>query len=256
MFKNLDWWFDSHLWVTDGGKIEAKYTSRAAELYRQLFSKEVNQTVNGLSHVDATGTSKENEVADKLEASEHTASPKVPSHPVTSTLKKPFGARKGSKTGGLGAQKLTTKVESTGSSTNASATPSIGSSFPSRFEYVESMQSAEPNSGGTQLLNHVSPLKSSSFYVVLEWIVESRKCQETNEAQLKFSNAKSISSTQFFGDQNKASDASSQISFSTSISIADLFGHNTDDPSLDLSATDLMNRISILVLLHLPNSSR
>ncbi|KAL4200102.1 hypothetical protein AMTRI_Chr03g54690 [Amborella trichopoda] len=39
------------------------------------------------------------------------------------------------------------------------------------------MLSSEPNSGGTQLLNHVSPLKSSSFYAVLEWTVESRKWQ-------------------------------------------------------------------------------
>ncbi|KAL4200099.1 hypothetical protein AMTRI_Chr03g54720 [Amborella trichopoda] len=119
MFKNLDWWFDSYLWVTDGGKIEAKYTSRAAELYRQLFSKEVaksltddlssprsplasqaNQTVNGLSHV-----------ADKHEAPKVTTSPNAPSHPVTGTIKMPIGARKGSMTGGLGAQKLTTKVE-------------------------------------------------------------------------------------------------------------------------------------------------
>lgn len=34
--------------------------------------------------------------------------------------------------------------------------------------------------------------------------------QETDEARKKFSNAKSISSSQFFGDQNK--DAESQVS--------------------------------------------
>ena len=32
--------FKQHGW-TDGGQIEAKYTSRAAELYNQLLSKEV-----------------------------------------------------------------------------------------------------------------------------------------------------------------------------------------------------------------------
>ncbi|XP_006838593.2 probable ADP-ribosylation factor GTPase-activating protein AGD8 [Amborella trichopoda] len=282
--------FKQHGW-TDGGKIEAKYTSRAAELYRQLLSKEVaksltedptsprsplaspaNQTVNGLSHVKLTGTSKENEATDKHEAPEVTASPKAPSHPVTSTIKKPIGARKGSKTGGLGARKLTTKPSESlydqkpeepalvvSSSTNASAAPSFGSSFPSRFEYVESMQSAEPNSGGTQVLNHVSPPKSSSFFADFGMDSGIKKkpssayskvqVEETNEAQQKFSNAKSISSAQFFGDQSKASDASAQISLqkfssSTSISSADLFGHNMDDPSLDLSASDLINRIS------------
>ncbi|KAL4200110.1 hypothetical protein AMTRI_Chr03g54750 [Amborella trichopoda] len=198
MFKNLDWWFDSYLWVTDGGNIEARYTSRAAELYQQLLSKEV---------------------ADKHEASEVTASPKVPSHPVTSTIKMPIGARKGSKTGGIGAQKLTTKVELTGSSTNASATPSIGSLFPSRFEYVVSMPSSVPNFGGTQLLNHVSPLKSSSLYAVLELTVESRKWQVPLTP--KFS--------------------------STSISIADLFGHNTDDPSTS-SLAKLIPIDTILVI--------
>lgn len=70
--------------------------------------------------------------------------------------------------------------------------------------------------------------------------------QEGNEARQKFSNAKSISSAQFFGDQNRASEA--QISLekytgSTSISSADLFGRENDS-GLDLTAADLINRIS------------
>ncbi|KAK7256155.1 hypothetical protein RIF29_29590 [Crotalaria pallida] len=36
--------FKQHGW-TDGGKIEAKYTSRAAELYKQILSKEVAKSV-------------------------------------------------------------------------------------------------------------------------------------------------------------------------------------------------------------------
>lgn len=36
--------------------------------------------------------------------------------------------------------------------------------------------------------------------------------QETNEARQKFSNAKSISSAQFFGDQNKANELDTQAS--------------------------------------------
>ncbi|RWW14547.1 hypothetical protein GW17_00021671 [Ensete ventricosum] len=74
--------------------------------------------------------------------------------------------------------------------------------------------------------------------------------QEGNEARQKFSNAKSISSAQFFGDQNRASEA--QISLekytgSSSISSADLFGRE-DDSGLDLTAADLINRISFQVL--------
>ncbi|KAL4200106.1 hypothetical protein AMTRI_Chr03g54740 [Amborella trichopoda] len=203
MFKNLDWWFDSHLWVTDGGKIEAKYISRAAELFRQLFSKEANQTVNGLSHVNFTGTSKENEVADKLEAPKVTTSPKAPSHPFTGTIRTAHWCKKGN------------------SSTNASATRSFGSLFPSRFEYVESMQSAEAKSGGTQLLNHVSPLKSSSFFT--DFGMDS-------------------------GIKKKPSSTCIKVQSSTSISSADLFGHNMDDPILDFT-TSLAKLISIDTLL-------
>nr|AFK43954.1 unknown [Lotus japonicus] len=36
--------FKQHGW-TDGGKIEAKYTSRAAELYKQILSKEVAKSM-------------------------------------------------------------------------------------------------------------------------------------------------------------------------------------------------------------------
>ena len=36
--------FKQHGWI-DGGKIEAKYTSRAAELYRQILSKEVAKSM-------------------------------------------------------------------------------------------------------------------------------------------------------------------------------------------------------------------
>lgn len=45
------------------------------------------------------------------------------------------------------------------------------------------------------------PLLMSNYYQV----------QETDEARKKFSNAKSISSAQFFGDHNKAHDMDSQV---------------------------------------------
>lgn len=38
------------------------------------------------------------------------------------------------------------------------------SSFPSRFEYVESIQSGGTGPGGGQVINHVAPPKASSFF--------------------------------------------------------------------------------------------
>lgn len=112
--------FKQHGWI-DGSKVEAKYTSRAAELYKQLLSKEVSKSVvedlsfpespvksqqapfsNG--HVKTSMPSKES----SFEKEEVVAvpSPKVATYPT----KKPTGARKIGKTGGLGARKLTSKV--------------------------------------------------------------------------------------------------------------------------------------------------
>jgi len=39
-----------------------------------------------------------------------------------------------------------------------------GPSPTSRFEYVENVQSSELNSGGSHVMSHVSPPKSSSFF--------------------------------------------------------------------------------------------
>lgn len=119
--------FKQHGW-NDGGKIEAKYTSRAAELYRQLLSKEVAKSmaeeaglpsspVASLSAQAASGPPdvKNNEIAKdnaygKQEAQEISASSKASQTVFSSTVKKPLGAKKPGKTGGLGARKLTTKV--------------------------------------------------------------------------------------------------------------------------------------------------
>ncbi|XP_077237609.1 putative ADP-ribosylation factor GTPase-activating protein AGD8 isoform X2 [Tasmannia lanceolata] len=281
--------FKQHGW-SDGGKIEAKYTSRAAELYRQLLSKEVAKsfaedivspsspafsqsmsTVNGLSNVKTTDAPKENSF-ERHETPEITPSPKAPSHSVvTSSIKKPIGAKKtGSKAGGLGARKLTTKPSESlydqkpqepapAVTSSANTTTTMGTPFPSRFEYVENVQSPENGSGSAQVIGHVLPPKSSSFFADFGMDGGFQKktssssskvqVQESNEARQKFSNAKSISSAQFFGDQNKAGDAESQLSLkkfssSTAISSADLFGQDMDDSGLDLTASDLINRFS------------
>lgn len=119
--------FKQHGW-TDGGKIEAKYTSRAAELYRQILSKEVaksmaedaglpsspvasqsGQASNGVPDFKNNEAPKEKPIA-RQETPEVSAPPKPPHTFVTSTVKKPLGAKKTGKSGGLGARKLTTKV--------------------------------------------------------------------------------------------------------------------------------------------------
>ncbi|KAF9689669.1 hypothetical protein SADUNF_Sadunf01G0116200 [Salix dunnii] len=279
--------FKQHGW-TDGGKIEAKYTSRAAELYRQILSKEVAksmaeeaslpsspvtsqsaQAANGLPGVKINDAPKESALG-KQETPDSVRSPKASHSVTTSSMKKPLGAKRTGKTGGLGARKLTKKPSenfydqkpeepalTVPSTTNNNNNTKAGTSFASRFEYVDNVQPAELISGGPQVISHVSPPKSSSFFA--EFGMESGfpkkgssnyskvQIQETDEARKKFSNAKSISSAQFFGDHNKA-DADAQVSLqkfsgSSAISSADLFGHS-DDHSIDLAASDLINRIS------------
>ncbi|KAK4744636.1 hypothetical protein SAY87_010948 [Trapa incisa] len=281
--------FKQHGW-SDGGKIEAKYTSRAAELYKQILSKEVAKSMvedvglpsspsasqaghagNVFSDVKVSGTPQESSPG-KQDVPEASASPKVSHTFVSTSLKKPLVARKSGKTGGLGARKLTTKPsenlydqkpeEPVAAVVAPASAPSSSShitrpSLSSRFEYVESFQSSE-TSGGTHVLSHVAPPKSSNFFADFDMdngfskkgssSTSTVQVEETDEARKKFSNAKSISSAQFFGDKNKFGDVEAQASLqkfsgSASISSADLFGQKSD-AALDISASDLINRLS------------
>ncbi|CAL0314149.1 unnamed protein product [Lupinus luteus] len=279
--------FKQHGW-TDGGKIEAKYTSRAAELYKQILSKEVAksmteeaslpssvvasqspQVANGLPEVRTNESPKENSLG-KTETLESTSSPRASHTTFSSTVKKSIGAKKTGKTGGLGARKLAKKPseslydqkpEELPAPVSSSANDNLptGPSPPSRFGYVENVQSSDLTSvdGDKNVLGHVSIPKSSSFFADFgmdsgfpkKTVLNSSKVQiqESDEARKKFSNAKSISSSQFFGDQNKAEDLAAQTTLSkfsgkSAISSADLFGDS--DSSIDLAASDLINRIS------------
>ena len=123
--------FKQHGW-TDGGKIEAKYTSRAAELYRQMLSKEVARAASDDSVFPSSPVASRSpraaddfpdlklpssvidHINEKHEALE-TPNPPSPRAPIRSAVlgfaKKSVGGKKiGSKTGGLGVRKLTTKV--------------------------------------------------------------------------------------------------------------------------------------------------
>ncbi|CAD5334156.1 unnamed protein product [Arabidopsis thaliana] len=242
--------FKQHGW-NDGGKIEAKYTSRAADMYRQTLAKEVAKAMaeeTVLPSLSSVATSQPVESSENGFTSESpkesslvkqeaavVSSPKASQKVVASTFKKPLVSRKTGKTGGLGARKLTTKskdnlyeqkpeepvpVIPAASSTND--TSSAGSSFASRFEYFDDEQSG--GQSGTRV-------------------------EETDEARKKFSNAKSISSAQFFGNQNRDADLDSKatlqkFSGSAAISSSDLFGHGPDDSNIDITASDLINRIS------------
>ncbi|CAM8894103.1 unnamed protein product [Rhodiola kirilowii] len=277
--------FKQHGW-TDGGKIEAKYTSRSADLYRQQLTKEVAKSTAedaGFATSPLASPSSPNNNPFKMngilkESSLGKAesldvpvppSPRSPRPVVPTFAKKPLGAKKG---GGLGARKLTTKpsdnlydqkpeeppvvVPSSAKSTDS--TPKAVS-LSSRFEYSDNFPSNEISYGGARVTGHghVAPPSSSNFFLDFEMdggftrkaSYNSPKVQieETDEARKKFSNAKAISSSQFFGDQTKARDLDAQASLqkfsgSAAISSADLFGHHDSDDSLDPS--DFINKIS------------
>ena len=136
--------FKQHGW-TEGGRIEAKYTSRAADLYRQLLAKEVaksaaavasgvpqkssNESASTKSEDFFPAEQKPKELANPAPAPlpaakpasaptptpTPTPTPVVSSRPSSLATKKPtsaLGAKKigAAKSGGLGVKKLTTKV--------------------------------------------------------------------------------------------------------------------------------------------------
>ncbi|KAL0740487.1 hypothetical protein Bca4012_082000 [Brassica carinata] len=281
--------FKQHGWSGEG-KADAKYTSRAAESYKQTLAREVaksnaeelldlppsppdsttTQVPNGLSSIKTSEPPKE---------SNNNNNTKVPVSPrVSRSVKKPLvGAKKTGKTGGLGARKLTTKssetlydqkpeesvvILATYSDNSPPSAKSARSSFSSRFDYADGVQTREQYmSNGPQVFGHVAPPKSTGFFEEFEMngggVFQKKpittfipQIQETDEARKKFSNAKSISSAQYFGNENNSMNLEAKSTLkkfhsSSAISSADLFGDDDGDFPLDLSAGDLINRLSL-----------
>eukprot|EP00850_Spirogloea_muscicola_P019343 SM000188S03838 [mRNA] locus=s188:264949:267500:- [translate_table: standard] len=275
--------FKQHGW-TDGGKIEAKYTSRAAELYKQLLSKEVAKS-NSLAHAQPSATAaaingtsaaaSSSEDPPAASAAPATAAAPAP-RPAAVAARKPMslGAKKSvgatSKAGGLGIKKLEVKSGESiydqkpmempmpaeamagGAGAAASAGPRV-----SRFSLSEELGQSSPVGSGAGQGGHIAaPSSGGDFFSDFggggggssrgSMNGSRQKIEETNEAQKKYGNAKSISSAQYFNDPNKSADADGQqrlqrFSNSASISSADFFERDegTGGGSLDVTASDL-----------------
>ena len=126
--------FKQHGW-TDGGKMEAKYTSRAAELYKQLLMKEVSQSSISINTTTSTNVQslktnafddfanddffeKTSSLSQDTTKTEPQIVPTVTvaSHPSSNgTVKRPVSLNSAKKVSGgkpssLGVKKLTSKV--------------------------------------------------------------------------------------------------------------------------------------------------
>ena len=109
--------FKQHGW-SDGGKIESKYTSRAAELYKLLLAKEVAKSAAAAAAPPPPPAKKEapaqTPVAEPTPAAPATAAAAKPSIAVRKPMT--LGAKKTSsgKASGLGVKKMVNKVGGVG----------------------------------------------------------------------------------------------------------------------------------------------
>ena len=72
-------------------------------------------------------------------------------------------------------------------STSTNSTSAAGSSFTSRFEYVDNIQAAPMSSAGRHVINHVVPPKSSNFFTEFGMDSGLPKKTATNSSKIQVS---------------------------------------------------------------------
>eukprot|EP00899_Mesostigma_viride_P025878 jgi/Mesvir1/6475/Mv19549-RA.1 len=300
--------FKQHGWSDVGGKIEAKYTSRGAELYRQQLLKDAAKLAKDYAAAEeaqakdaqakaqaqaaapppppavvapppepiaqaaveevATPEASANGAEEEASAPSDASAPVSPTTGKTggaaaaaTTSRKPLigGARKGGTAkltskggGGLGAKKLTTKVDdslfeqkpSEVPLTAATAGGAGGSANESRFSYARLEHSRSSGSLPSSAASSLDPaFAAMGMNASLPTTVDGQdvltrgqartsvNIVDDGSAQKRFGNKKSISSAQYHG-QNNAEDAAlrearmQKFASSSAISSSDYFDRN------------------------------
>ncbi|XP_024519599.1 probable ADP-ribosylation factor GTPase-activating protein AGD8 [Selaginella moellendorffii] len=260
--------FKQHGW-TDGGKIESKYTSRAAELYRQVLAKDSAKldTVASPKLGPASPHFDDEHVDNDAALLPPVVTPAValPKKSSAVGMRKIGGGKSG---GGLGVKKLTTKTSDnlydqkpaeteTAAAAGTAPSPAVVQAAPaprSRFVYADD---DDPPAVSTNSGHVVAPSSKTDFF-------------SDFSSEAKSSSRSSRSKTQFFNDPSKVADVDNNVrlqkfavsSFltrtsyplntglqnSSSISSADFFDRNEGNSvasSADLTASELVTRLSM-----------
>lgn len=269
----------------DRGSIEEKYTSRTAATYKKQVDKKVAEHLSA----GAAAPAPEAPAAEKAAAAVPKPAARRATRPASSRTR--IGARKATakKGGGLGAQKLATKVDEDlfdqapaeepvqnpvpvagrpktppgagGGPSEAPAKPSGGSRF-SYSNLIEDKEAIKRGKDGhisiESLVGGGGPKKGPGLGMGGRGRPAQAPQPESTEARTKFKAAKSISSDQYFGNDQKndyETDARiSRFQGATSISSDQFYGQGSSsggggggrggyDDDFDLTAGQLMSKL-------------